>query len=460
MAHPRLIPPRPPALLLLLGLLLLLAAAGLACSFAADGDPNGGLATDNAYWNCSTPSPLPTVTPVPTVCTDSTPDPNGTPGPPDCTKPAPTATPQPTVTPRGLWASPGDRNTQGTFYLGQDVRIGPLNVTLQAYGTATPVVPAAGAVVHLFTFDTRNEGRDPVDVQWPLQTFLRELTQGDRTLTGTWWSGAKSEEAAGLPHWQPEQGSYAPGQHKTVTVAILAPGGTAYAIGFTPQPVSDHSRTDLGATGRILWFRTRPDPVPCAGGNTNGPARPGDGGATYGHAVPTPAPALFGYFSGWPVVRSGETVLSQGWGCTDFREIAGYDCPNARPWFHSGIDLADPSRPPVLAVSAARVEFIGVSPGRACLFPGAEMPNTNLGWMIQLRVLDASGRPGPYHLKYGHLAPRSERVQIGDTVQPGQVLATMASTGCSTGAHLHFMVQDETGTFLDPFNFIGSAPRR
>jgi len=69
-------------------------------------------------------------------------------------------------------------------------------------------------------------------------------------------------------------------------------------------------------------------------------------------------------------------------------------------------------------------------------------------------------RPTRITLRYGRLAPRSERVQIGDTVQPGQVLATMAATGCSTGAHLHFMVQDERNTLLKPFAFTGSAPRR
>ena len=47
-----------------------------------------------------------------------------------------------------------------------------------------------------------------------------------------------------------------------------------------------------------------------------------------------------------------------------------------------------------------------------------------------------------------------------DEVFPGQVLARMASTGCSTGVHLHFMVQDSSGAFLDPFNFLGSAPRK
>jgi murein DD-endopeptidase MepM/ murein hydrolase activator NlpD len=75
--------------------------------------------------------------------------------------------------------------------------------------------------------------------------------------------------------------------------------------------------------------------------------------------------------------------------------------------------------------------------------------------MIEIQVLDGTGRPGPYHVKYGHLKVGSEQVQVGDEVQPGQPLARMASTGCSTGPHLHFMVQDASGRFLDPFNFIG-----
>jgi murein DD-endopeptidase MepM/ murein hydrolase activator NlpD len=48
---------------------------------------------------------------------------------------------------------------------------------------------------------------------------------------------------------------------------------------------------------------------------------------------------------------------------------------------------------------------------------------------------------------------------VGDLVQPGQVLAQMASTGCSTGAHVHLQIQNEAGRFLDPFNFIGERRR-
>ena len=47
------------------------------------------------------------------------------------------------------------------------------------------------------------------------------------------------------------------------------------------------------------------------------------------------------------------------------------------------------------------------------------------------------------------------RVQAGDRVSPGQVLALMGSTGCSTGPHLHFQVQRPGQGFVDPFNLLG-----
>ena len=152
--------------------------------------------------------------------------------------------------------------------------------------------------------------------------------------------------------------------------------------------------------------------------------------------------------------------LTQAFGCTAFPELSGFDCPNERPWFHSGVDLAAARGTPLLAVMEGIVTYVGPSSGtRECTFPGAEPPRYNLGWMVQVRVLDATGHLGPYTVKYGHTIIGSEQVQVGDHVQPGQVLARMGSTGCSTGPHVHFMVQDQSGRFLDPFNFIGS-PRR
>jgi murein DD-endopeptidase MepM/ murein hydrolase activator NlpD len=289
--------------------------------------------------------------------------------------------------------------------------------------------------------------------------FVREITGADGTTTaGSWWATGAAERTAGLPPWNPASAGYAPGQHKVITVAIQAPAGTARAVGFLPDPVGGRTmREGAGQANAVLWFVPQDDPY--ASGNTGGPSSPADGGAVGPQPLRSPAPSLYGYFAGWPVLPNGSSVVSQPFGCTAFREISGYDCPNDKPWFHSGVDIADPSRPLLYSVVRGRVVYVGVSPGRACAFPGAENPRTNLGWMIEIQAVDETGHLGPYRVKYGHTRVGSERVQVGDLVQPGQVLAQMASTGCSTGPHVHLMVQDGAGQFLDPFNFIGENRR-
>ena len=335
------------------------------------------------------------------------------------------------------------------------MRIGSLRLTLRSYAAGDPIPGTPGDVVHRFVFDTANEGPAPLDVQWPLQTVVREVAQADGTVTGVWGETWQAEAAAGIPRWDPAMGAYAPGQARQVTLAVEAPPGRAHALGFLPDPTGGQARADLGAAAHVVWFLPESDPHCTA--NTSGPPRPDDGGAVYPKPLPGPPAPAFGYFAGWPVAANGATVLSQGFGCTAFHELSGYACPNDRPWFHTGIDLADPSRPLVYSVVQGRVLFVGPSAGLACDYPGAEAPKTNLGWMIELQVVDATGHAGPYHVKYGHLQVGSERVLVGDPVVPGQVLARMGSTGCSTGPHLHLQVQDETGRFLDPFNFIGPA---
>src|SRR5690349_18064878 len=150
----------------------------LACAWAGTGGPLTSLQTTNAYWNCPTRTPRPTVTPVPTACIEVTATPNaqGTPGPIvlQCEDPESTATPWPTVTPYGRWMSPDDRGTSNTFYFGQDVRIGALKLTLVSYTRSQPIPNTDGEVAHIFTFDARNEGAEPLDIQWPMQMFVRE----------------------------------------------------------------------------------------------------------------------------------------------------------------------------------------------------------------------------------------------------------------------------------------------
>jgi hypothetical protein len=74
--------------------------------------------------------------------------------------------------------------------------------------------------------------------------------------------------------------------------------------------------------------------------------------------------------------------------------------------------------------------------------------------MNLVRVLHADGAMG----LYAHIAPGSARVQPGDGVQAGQVLAAVGSVGWSTAPHLHFSVQVNDGRELLSLPFRMSAP--
>lgn len=47
----------------------------------------------------------------------------------------------------------------------------------------------------------------------------------------------------------------------------------------------------------------------------------------------------------------------------------------------------------------------------------------------------------------------SQKVSVGDTVQAGQVIGLVGSSGVSSGPHLHFEVR-EGGTLVDPLNYV------
>lgn len=51
------------------------------------------------------------------------------------------------------------------------------------------------------------------------------------------------------------------------------------------------------------------------------------------------------------------------------------------------------------------------------------------------------------HLKKGSLTPKS----IGDTVEAGERLASVGSSGFSSGPHVHFEVHDAQGNLIDPY---------
>jgi len=109
-------------------------------------------------------------------------------------------------------------------------------------------------------------------------------------------------------------------------------------------------------------------------------------------------------------------------------------------------------------VAAAEGTVLSASDGyfdrcTACATTGTQCTNATTN-MVVVRHRDKVTR-------YLHLRKGSVRVKAGDAVTCGQVLGQIASSGCSTGAHLHFEVRpvnDAYASRYDPFQGNCSSP--
>lgn len=98
---------------------------------------------------------------------------------------------------------------------------------------------------------------------------------------------------------------------------------------------------------------------------------------------------------------------------------------------HSGLDIAAPRGTPIEAAAAGKVIFSG--------WRG--------GYGNQVVVEQADGK----QISYAHA--EQLLVKVGDRVQAGQTIATVGSTGRSTGPHLHFEIR-ENGRPVNPLPMI------
>jgi murein DD-endopeptidase MepM/ murein hydrolase activator NlpD len=127
---------------------------------------------------------------------------------------------------------------------------------------------------------------------------------------------------------------------------------------------------------------------------------------------------------GWPVVG--------GWISSHF----GYrsDPFTGRGAFHSGVDFAAEPGTRVIATGPGVVSFAGYK--------------TGYGYVVEIE------HPTGYLTRYGHNS--RNLVRAGETVQKGQPIAVIGSTGRSTGTHVHFEVERD-GNSLNPMRYL-SAP--
>lgn len=105
--------------------------------------------------------------------------------------------------------------------------------------------------------------------------------------------------------------------------------------------------------------------------------------------------------------------------------------PPRKLFMHEGLDLLANTGTPVYAAADGTVTSLG--------------PNGGYGNFIRLN------HPGKLATVYGHLSGFAPGLQAGQPVVRGEVIGFVGSTGRSTGAHLHFEIQND-GRPVDPAN--------
>jgi murein DD-endopeptidase MepM/ murein hydrolase activator NlpD len=228
----------------------------------------------------------------------------------------------------------------------------------------------------------------------PVDGVLYTVKQGDTLSAIAQRFQAQADAIAGYaPNHIGDNGMISIGQKLLIPGGIKPQEARAVAQPVQAQPAAsqDNAQAALPATGARVPLLGSALMIPNAAG------------------APTNAPAQPGRFA-WPV--SG--LITQSYGT-----------------WHGGIDIANSAGSPIGATDGGTIAFAGWSGG--------------LGNAIEVDHGDG------FVSVYAHLQAIS--VQVGQTVNRGQLIGLMGSTGNSTGSHLH-LIMLFNGTVINPLSYL------
>ena len=116
---------------------------------------------------------------------------------------------------------------------------------------------------------------------------------------------------------------------------------------------------------------------------------------------------------------------------------------------HNGWDLAVPAQTPVYSVCSGTVEKVNYTQSENIPY---DKSGNSIGNTITIKCDEDYAET--YYVVFAHLYPNSSKVKVGDKVNHWTEVASVGTTGHSTGNHLHYQVQDQNGGLLDGMKFI------
>jgi len=128
------------------------------------------------------------------------------------------------------------------------------------------------------------------------------------------------------------------------------------------------------------------------------------------------------------------TPITKGWMSSRFGYRA--DPFTGRSTWHAGVDFAGKDGSDIIAVASGVVTWA----------------SDRYGYGQLVEVNHGNG----YKTRYAHC--KEIKVNVGDVVRKGDLIALMGSTGRSTGPHVHFEVY-KNGRSVDPAAYIHRRPR-